>query len=736
MRAGSRGERVENRRGGRGGRRWRHVLLGSLFGVLLAVLGPWQGALAVARTPALVVGGGRTIPISAQPFYPELLQATARWSDAPLGQVVGESPRETLLNFYAVMARVDRELGSATRQPQGDPGWFWGPAAQRQIAEAQKLFALAVRALDGSAFPESVRDDMAEEAAIQLKQVLDYVFTHSTIPLHIPDLAEFKILNSQRSKASESWTLPETAITLSSEPGADHAAAGFRFSRDTVGQVGRMYAEISQDPVLDQPFASPEFYRTYSTTPGDLVPPKWYLQLPTGVRRSLELSLYGQTLFQIAITSLTLALYGWLLLAIFRRLLHTYRYWQSSEEQARRSWHQDNLAWYRVLLTLPVMPITRLVDVFIDHLVNITGVPLVIVTFFFFICYFIAASCFFFFLFEALGRSVSEWLVRLRGGGSELQLRRVSNLVMPVCRVLGGFVAVVLIYRLLIVLGLPTTTVLAFSAVPGLAIGLGASKLLGNLFAGLSIQTDRPLRVGEFCRIGSNLGFVTKIGLRSLELQTLESRITIPNAIADEETIVNYSRRSADGGDLPVQSLEVRLTIENQLSPEQVVDLLQLVREHVQSVSELIEPLVSIEQIQSDQLTLICVAHVTLNDWPAYLAVREALLLRLQQLVDQVRLSTLKIGVSYDTTVEQLRQLPELISGVVHRDPHFALQCCRLMAISEFSYDVVVRLHSSHGSLALFKDGIDRLNRDLLASLAAEGIEIPFPTAIEIQRHG
>ncbi len=718
-------------------RGWR--LLAVLLGLLIGLQGFGLGApaLGAARAPVPASAAARPLPITDQPFYPQLLRVAARWSDAPLGLVVGESPRETLLNFYAVMARVQRQLLAATRRPQGDPGWFWSPAARRRIAEAQKLFDLAVQALDASAFPESVRDDMANEAAIQLKQVLDYAFSRSAGPIQIPDLAELKRLNAQRSQPSESWTLPDTAITLSAEAdAAGQGSPGFRFSSATVAQVSRMYAEIDQELLPPQPFATPDFYGAYSSTPGDLVPAKWYLRLPPGLRRWLELSVYGQTLFQVGATALTLGLYGALLLALVRRLLHTYRYWQGGVEPGRRSWHQDNVAWYRVLLILPLLVITRLVDGFIDRIINVTGLPLVVLTFCFSICYFLAASGLVFFLCEALGRSLSERLVRLRGGSSELQLRRVSNLVMPVCRVLGGLVAVGLIYRLLIELGLPSTTVLAFSAVPGLAIGLGASKLLGNLFAGLSIQTDRPLRVGEFCRIGSNLGFVTKIGLRSLELETLESRITIPNAIADEATIVNYSRRSGDGGDVPVQALEVRLTVEQKLLPEQVIDLLQLVREHVGGIPELMEPLVSLEQSQAEQLTLICVAHVGLNDWPTYLAVREALLLRLQQLVDQVRLSTVVIGVSYATTGEQLRRLPELLAAVVHRDPHFALQSCRLMAISAFSYDVVFRLHASHASLALFKDGIDRLNRDLLACLAAEGIEIPFPTAIEIQRNG
>ncbi len=68
----------------------------------------------------------------------------------------------------------------------------------------------------------------------------------------------------------------------------------------------------------------------------------------------------------------------------------------------------------------------------------------------------------------------------------------------------------VLIYRLLLLLDLPASTVHAVSAVPGLAIGLCASKLLGHYFAGLTIQPDRPLRVGDFCQIGDNLGFYIK----------------------------------------------------------------------------------------------------------------------------------------------------------------------------------------------------------------------------------
>ena len=326
--------------------------------------------------------------------------------------------------------------------------------------------------------------------------------------------------------------------------------------------------------------------------------------------------------------------------------------------------------------------------------------------------------------------------MHLRGGSSELQLRRVSNLMMPVCRVVGGLLVMAMIYRLLIELGLPSTTVLAFSAVPGLAIGLGASKLLGNLFAGLSIQTDRPLRVGEFCRIGGHLGFITKIGLRSVELETLESRVTIPNAIADEENIVNYSRRSRNYSNLPMQSLDVRFNINRPLTPEQITDLLSHARKYVHDQEDLHDPLISIEHTNADKITLIFFSMVALNDWRSYLKIREDLLLRLQEILDQVCRSRIVLPVAYETSAEQLRQLPRLIAEVVNADPHLSLRSCRLMTISDFSYDFIFDFQSFYSCHSSFKDGINRLNQGLLSCLSAHGIEIPYPTAVGIQKNG
>jgi MscS family membrane protein len=495
-----------------------------------------------------------------------------------------------------------------------------------------------------------------------------------------------------------------------------------------------MFKEIDDRKVILQPFATPTFYKDFINTPGFLLPPQWYLRLPPRLRTFLEISFYEQTVFQISAAAATFAIYAYSLCLLLLKLLRSYRL---SDGQSRRQglgWTMDNLAWRRVLLLLPIPPITWLCNQFTNNLINFTGPPLIASTYFFSTCFYISSSFFLFFLLEALGRSLSEALVHLRGGSSELQLRRVSNLMMPACRVIGGLLMLTMIYRLLIELGLPSTTVLAFSAVPGLAIGLGASKLLGNLFAGLSIQTDRPLRVGEFCRIGDHLGFVTKIGLRSLELETMESRVTIPNAIADEENIVNYSRRSNNSNHPPMQSLDVRLNIDRHLSPEQIISLLGKARKHVHSQEILQDPLVSIEQNNADGFTLICFSMVAVHDWRTYLDIRESLLLRLQQILDQVCRSRIVLSVNRETSGDQITQITKLITEAVHTDPKLRLRSCRLLTISPLNYDFVIDLESSHTNYLRFKDGLHRLNQTLLTSLSTHDAKISEPTSLNIQK--
>jgi MscS family membrane protein len=63
-----------------------------------------------------------------------------------------------------------------------------------------------------------------------------------------------------------------------------------------------------------------------------------------------------------------------------------------------------------------------------------------------------------------------------------------------------------------------------------------------------------------------------------------------------------------------------------------------------------------------------------------------------------------------------------------------SFRSCRLMSISAFSYDYVFDYRSRQESFSAFLDELDRINRGVIQSFAAHGIEIPFPTNLEIHK--
>jgi MscS family membrane protein len=92
--------------------------------------------------------------------------------------------------------------------------------------------------------------------------------------------------------------------------------------------------------------------------------------------------------------------------------------------------------------------------------------------------------------------------------------------------------------------GVNLTAALTGLGIGGLAVAFAAQKTLENLFGGIMIISDRPLRIGDQCKIGSVEGFVLDIGLRSTRIRTFNRTIvTIPNGQLSTMNVENYTVR-------------------------------------------------------------------------------------------------------------------------------------------------------------------------------------------------
>ena len=84
------------------------------------------------------------------------------------------------------------------------------------------------------------------------------------------------------------------------------------------------------------------------------------------------------------------------------------------------------------------------------------------------------------------------------------------------------------------------TTMLAFSASIGVAVGFASQDILKNIFGGIVILVDRPFVSGDKIEVDKYYGEVVEIGLRSTRIVTPDdSLVSVPNAVMMSGSVSN-----------------------------------------------------------------------------------------------------------------------------------------------------------------------------------------------------
>ena len=178
-------------------------------------------------------------------------------------------------------------------------------------------------------------------------------------------------------------------------------------------------------------------------------------------------------------------------------------------------------------------------------------------------------------------------------------------------------------------LGFNVTGIVAGLGVGGIAIALAAQKSIENLFGGLTLSLDQPVRVGDFCRFGDKTGTVEDVGLRSTRIRTLDrTLITVPNSDFSQTQIENYAVRDR----IRIYNL---LGFRYETSPDQLRYLLSELRKllwaHPRIESETVR--VRFIGFGAYSLDVELLAYVLTSDWKTFLPVREDIFLRIMDIV-------------------------------------------------------------------------------------------------------
>jgi small-conductance mechanosensitive channel len=131
------------------------------------------------------------------------------------------------------------------------------------------------------------------------------------------------------------------------------------------------------------------------------------------------------------------------------------------------------------------------------------------------------------------------------------------------------------------------------SAIFGVILGLALQDTLGNFFAGISLQADRPFQVGDVVTVGNqkHTGVVEEISWRAIKIRTFQNHVVlINNSTAAKEPIEVCPR----------DNLNARLVFFNTLYTDSPAKTIHIVREAVReadNVSQKIVPIVRIRNL-------------------------------------------------------------------------------------------------------------------------------------------
>ena len=239
---------------------------------------------------------------------------------------------------------------------------------------------------------------------------------------------------------------------------------------------------------------------------------------------------------------------------------------------------------------------------------------------------------------SALAIAAIVWLLlRLIEVASQLTINRlirtrkpsgvsVVHLVRRLVKAIAVGLAALLILRSA---GIDLTPVLAGVSVAGIAIAFAAQKTLENLFGGIMIITDEPIRAGDFCRFGGQTGTVEDIGLRSTRFRTNERTIVaVPNGQLAIMNLENFSVRDKF-------LFNPTLTLRCETSADQLRYVLAEVRRllYAHSKVETSSARVRFVKLGDSSFNLEVFSYAATLDFNEFLAIQEDLLLRIMDIV-------------------------------------------------------------------------------------------------------
>lgn len=535
--------------------------------------------------------------------------------DHPLRPIDTSSPRATLQGFIQLSDDVYRRMTDVLADYAASNRLYLSAEQRRKQLATFEEGREIVEYLDLSGIPPVLRDTVSIERAIQLKEILDRI--------DLPPMSDVPDQDAMAHSSLKRWRLPDTAIEIAQVQNGPRAGE-YLVSADTVTHLPEYFARIRDLPY--KPGAGKNLidvyraishgtvgtiYDAFLSSPVGLsliIPPRWILTMPTWTKvRIGDLAVWQW--FGLCVVFVI----GGLIIYVGQRL-GRHRI-ETDDDVPRPPWRLLPLPLALVLVAGGLLPLFNL-------LLRIGGMPRVVIAYAETATLFLGGAWLVMVVSAVIGETivVSE---RLKPRSLDGQLIRLGT------RLIGLTAAIAILIYGGDQLGFPAYSVLAGLGVGGLAVALAARETIANLIGSLLITLEKPFRVGHLVRVGGTEGTVEDVGFRSTRIRTLDNvLVTIPSSSVVNSTIENLSLR-------PKRRQRFRVQVTYDTSPEKLQELVAGIKRTVLD-NPLVEQsscYITFYDLAESSLDILVIFHLLVDDYEIELREREAVLLRIMDLV-------------------------------------------------------------------------------------------------------
>jgi MscS family membrane protein len=183
-------------------------------------------------------------------------------------------------------------------------------------------------------------------------------------------------------------------------------------------------------------------------------------------------------------------------------------------------------------------------------------------------------------------------------------------------------------------LGIDVTTGIAALGIGGIALALGAQKTIENLVGSVTVIVDRPVQVGDFCKVGDVTGTVEDVGMRSTRIRTNDRTVvTIPNGNFASLQIENFATRDRYLFN-PVIRLEYGVSAEKLREGVSIIDT--VLKEHPNTDEDARATLAGLGETS---VNVEVFSYITVDDFVESLHIKQDLLLTMMERLEKAGLA-------------------------------------------------------------------------------------------------